>query len=301
MNRRKFLSTAGALGAGLALNKGHINLPAARSADIMTEEVHEAHPEFRNVLLLVVDQQRADCLGCYGNPVVQTPHLDRLADTGIRFENAFTPTPVCTPARTSLQTGLWAHHHGLRLNTGRFGEYGGGIELVYKAMDAIGRDWSMRGPKTALSQRFVEHVGAKSVDDLLEGISRGRYHIRATDAPLVFECARNGDAVAREAIVWMGRELGNLAVGVIRQLGMEKLAFEVVMSGSFYDGSPLVAEAMQEAIHEVAPGASLVRLDAPPVVGSVMLGMEQVGIDFVPLRERLIASVNRLIENKRSP
>jgi len=130
MNRREFLNTAGVLGAGLALSNGGANLSAAQGAATVAEDAPAAHPKFRNVLLLLVDQQRADCLGCYGNPVVRTPHLDRLAATGIRFENAFTPTPVCTPARTSLQTGLWAHHHGLRLNTGKFCEYGGGRQEV---------------------------------------------------------------------------------------------------------------------------------------------------------------------------
>ncbi|MBN2584381.1 MAG: sulfatase-like hydrolase/transferase [Planctomycetes bacterium] len=70
----------------------------------------------RNVLLLLGDQHRADCLGCYGNPVVQTPHIDRLAATGVRFTNAFTPQAICTPARACIQTGLEARNHGLIFN-----------------------------------------------------------------------------------------------------------------------------------------------------------------------------------------
>jgi len=74
-------------------------------------------PDIRNILVLFVDQQRQDCLGCYDNPVVQTPSIDLLAQTGIRFTNAYTPSPFCTPARTSVQTGLWAHNHNLIFNT----------------------------------------------------------------------------------------------------------------------------------------------------------------------------------------
>lgn len=79
----------------------------------------------KNILVFFVDQQRQDCLGCYGNTIVQTPNIDRLARSGVRFTNAFTPTPVCTPARTSLQTGLFPHTHGLIMNTARCGRNGG--------------------------------------------------------------------------------------------------------------------------------------------------------------------------------
>jgi len=74
-----------------------------------------------NILLITADQHNADVLGCYGNPVVQTPHIDSLADGGVCFSHAFTPFPVCSPARSSIMTGLWAHHHGAvhNVNMGR--------------------------------------------------------------------------------------------------------------------------------------------------------------------------------------
>jgi N-acetylglucosamine kinase-like BadF-type ATPase len=176
-----------------------------------------------------------------------------------------------------------------------FGEYGGGLELVMEGVAAISRAWSMRGPETALSQTLIEHVGATSVSDFLEGLARGRYEVRATDAPVVFETARTGDPVAQEAIRRIGRGLGDLAVGIIRQLDFETLEFEVVMAGSFYKGSPLVAQAMAETICPVAPGATLVRLDAPPVVGAALLGMEQAKVDFISLRDRVIETTNPLL------
>ena len=58
-----------------------------------------------NVLFILTDQQRADTLGCYGNRVAQTPSLDKLAESGTRFERWYTPTAICTPARASLLTG----------------------------------------------------------------------------------------------------------------------------------------------------------------------------------------------------
>ncbi len=64
-----------------------------------------------NVLILLADQLRWDCLGCYGNRQIQTPHLDRLATQSIVFENAFCVMPTSAPARYSLLSGVYPHEH----------------------------------------------------------------------------------------------------------------------------------------------------------------------------------------------
>ena len=84
-------------------------------------------------------------------------------------------------------------------------------------------------------------------------------------------------------------------IGVIRQLGFESLSFEVVLAGSFFHGSSLLAETMRETIHPLAPGARLVQLHVPPVVGAVVLGMEQGGVMLSPLRSELIQSAEVLL------
>jgi arylsulfatase A-like enzyme len=66
-----------------------------------------------NVLFLMTDQQRGDCLGADGNGAIRTPNLDRIAAEGVRFANAYSSTPTCTPARTALLTGLSPWHHGM--------------------------------------------------------------------------------------------------------------------------------------------------------------------------------------------
>ena len=60
-----------------------------------------------NILWICTDQQRFDTLGCYGNTFVRTPNLDRLAEAGTLFENAFSQSPVCTPSRASFLTGRY--------------------------------------------------------------------------------------------------------------------------------------------------------------------------------------------------
>jgi arylsulfatase A-like enzyme len=64
-----------------------------------------------NVLFIVVDQLRMECLGAYGNPDIKTPNIDRLASDGVRFENSFCPYPVCTPSRYSFLSGQYVHDH----------------------------------------------------------------------------------------------------------------------------------------------------------------------------------------------
>ncbi len=69
-----------------------------------------------NLLFLMTDQHRVDTLGCYGNPHVATPNIDRLAATGTRFDRCYTPTAICTPARASLLTGQAPFRHRLLAN-----------------------------------------------------------------------------------------------------------------------------------------------------------------------------------------
>ncbi len=69
-----------------------------------------------NVLFLITDAQRADHLGCAGNPIIKTPNLDRLAKEGIRFTNHFCTNPICMPNRATLATGVYPNVHGVRSN-----------------------------------------------------------------------------------------------------------------------------------------------------------------------------------------
>ncbi|HUW60291.1 MAG TPA: sulfatase-like hydrolase/transferase [Candidatus Bathyarchaeia archaeon] len=100
LNRREFLA-ASALGtAGLVAGSG------ARAAST-------AGP---NILFIMTDQQSAAMLSCAGNPNLQTPAMDRLAASGVRFERAYATNPVCVPSRFSLQTGLMPSAIGMNQN-----------------------------------------------------------------------------------------------------------------------------------------------------------------------------------------
>lgn len=75
-------------------------------------------PRRPSILLITADEMRHDCLSAAGHPLLRTPHLDALAASGVRFTNAYTPYPVCVPARLSLLSGQYAHAHGILGNRG---------------------------------------------------------------------------------------------------------------------------------------------------------------------------------------
>ncbi|MCL4544139.1 MAG: sulfatase-like hydrolase/transferase [Chloroflexi bacterium] len=70
-----------------------------------------------NILWITSDQHSSHALGCYGNSVVQTPALDALAAQGMAFDQHYCSYPVCVPARFTMMTGLYAHHHGAATNS----------------------------------------------------------------------------------------------------------------------------------------------------------------------------------------
>ena len=177
------------------------------------------------------------------------------------------------------------------------GEAAGGTELMYRCMQLVGYSWSKRGPKTKLAEALIEYVGAMDLDDLIRGYTTYEYRIGAEAAPVVFRVAQAGDQVARDLIRWAGCELGEIANAVIRQLEFENLSFDVVMTGSMFEGGSILIEPMRETIHKLAPKARLVRLTIPPVLGAVMLGMEAGGLTVTPTMRSTMSKTVSSVRN----
>ena len=78
--------------------------------------------ERKQVILFMTDTTRKDMLGCYGDSRMITPNLDRLAQEGIRYENAYSCQPVCGPARGAIFTGMFPHSNGVSTNSMPLGE-----------------------------------------------------------------------------------------------------------------------------------------------------------------------------------
>lgn len=71
-----------------------------------------------DIIILMPDQMRADCMGCAGNEVIRTPNLDALAAESVRFTRACTTSPLCMPARASFISSIYSHNHGMWDNLG---------------------------------------------------------------------------------------------------------------------------------------------------------------------------------------
>lgn len=178
------------------------------------------------------------------------------------------------------------------------GENGGAAEIAWKALAAVNHARIGRRGRTALTGLLCSAARSANAETLIEAIATDRIQASAAWAPLVFKAAKEGDEAAIEIIDWAGRELGESAAAVIRQLGMEEESFEVVLSGSLFDYEPKLETGLSAALCPVAPHARTVHLGAPPVVGALLLGMAAAGIDASSKRESLLASVKNLLASR---
>lgn len=95
MNRRQFLKTASVAAAPLAAQQSSVR---------------------PNIVFILADDHRWDFLSARGHPWLKTPHLDRLFQEGVAFDNAFVTTSLCSPSRASILTGQYLHGHGVKDN-----------------------------------------------------------------------------------------------------------------------------------------------------------------------------------------
>ncbi|HOX39623.1 MAG TPA: arylsulfatase [Candidatus Brocadiia bacterium] len=106
---------------GSVTRRNFCMIGAGAAAMALSGSARAAQRERPNILFLMVDQFRPDCIGADGNRAIRTPNLDRIAYEGIRFPCAYSSTPTCTPARAGLLTGLSPWNHGM-LGYARVGE-----------------------------------------------------------------------------------------------------------------------------------------------------------------------------------
>ncbi len=256
-------------------------------------------------------------IGGYDWPSERQDHLQAIRPIGLSCPiEIVNDATLGIPAGTSEGWGVsvvagtgcnargWSRDHkrqGRAIGGGGYwsGEYAGGFDIVARAMQAVAFEWLKRGPATALTQMFLEHTGAKDLDDLVEGVYLQRYPFNSTLVLKVFETARHGDPQAQAVMHWAGRELGEMALGIINQLDLQKEQFEVVLIGSLHGGSPILDKTLRKVVLEAAPGTRFVRLTVPPVIGGVLLGMEEAGLNGYAMRGRLFETTKALMKKER--
>ena len=95
-----------------------------------------------NILVILLDDLRWDALGYAGHKHVRTPNIDRIANEGVNFRNAFSTTSLCSPSRASLLSGLYAHRHGV---TNNFTEFPADVNTFPKALQQAGYETAYVG------------------------------------------------------------------------------------------------------------------------------------------------------------
>ena len=113
MNRRKFLQQTITMTG--AMSVADVTRVTSQSLARGTKP-KQSGKDRPNVLFIMTDQQRYDCVGANGNPIIKTPNLDALVKKSANFSNVFVQSPVCTPSRACFFTGRYAHAHRNRVN-----------------------------------------------------------------------------------------------------------------------------------------------------------------------------------------
>lgn len=113
INRRDFLKLSGAAGVALAAGPQAVAAPQAVAGPQAMAAPGTAKPARPNILVFLTDDHGQWAEHAYGNSELKTPHMDRLAAQGVRMTQAFTPCPVCSPARASFFTGRMPSQHGI--------------------------------------------------------------------------------------------------------------------------------------------------------------------------------------------
>ena len=146
-----------------------------------------------NVVFILTDDQRWDCLSVAGHPCLQTPHMDRVAKEGVRFTNMFVTTSLCSPSRASMLSGLYAHKHGV---TNNFTDYPAAMRSFPQQLQSAGYETAYIGkwhmdeenddPRPGFNY-WASHKGQGTYHDTpfningTRDILKGYYTTRVTD------------------------------------------------------------------------------------------------------------------------
>ncbi len=176
-NRRTFLGGA---------------IASAAAATISCQGRRDKRP---NVVFILTDDQRWDCMSCAGHPFLKTPNIDRIAQEGARFSNAFCTTSLCSPSRASFLSGLYAHAHGVSNN---FTDYPVNLPSYPRALQAAGYETAYIGKwhmgEQSDDQRpgfdyWASHKGQGTYNDTTFNINGKRQELKGYYTQRVTELA----------------------------------------------------------------------------------------------------------------
>lgn len=168
----------------------------------------KAYDERRNVIFILVDDQRYDAMG-FLNPLLETPNMDRMASEGVFFKNAFVTTALCSPSRATILTGQYMHNHGIVDNNEAsteglvfFPEYlqDAGYETAF-----VGK-WHMGEASDAPQRGFDHWVSFEGQGDYYPGDNPNRESVLNVNGESVPQRGYITDELTDYALDWLDGE-----------------------------------------------------------------------------------------------
>ena len=160
------------------------------------------------------------------------------------------------------------------------GDWGGGHSVGMAGLAAAVRSADGRGPRTSLARLAPAHFGLRRPAALTRALYEGRFPERRTSelSPVVFAAAGDGDVVARSIVDRLADELVAMAGALARRARLTRLPVEVVLAGGVFRTTDVpFFERVRSGIASVAPAATLVHLEMPPVAGAALEGLRRLG------------------------
>lgn len=160
------------------------------------------------------------------------------------------------------------------------GDWGGGGSLGLDAQWWAIRDEDGRGPRTVLRRLVPAHFGLAQPTDLAVALHLGKISFDRIGelAPVVFGAADSGDQVARDLVCKLADEIALMATAVIRRLDLAGAAVPVILGGGVLAArNPLLIDTITAKIAAVAPKSTVRVIEAAPVAGAALLGLDRIG------------------------
>jgi len=160
-----------------------LNIGCKRQA---SEKIHSVDGKKPNIIFILTDDQRWDAIGYAGNNIIKTPNMDKLASTGLYFNNAFVTTPICAASRATLFTGLYERTHNYT-----FGKPKLNNRYMYESYPYLLRK---AGYRTGFVGKFGVNVN-KGIEDSLFDWRRKTFwpYLREVDGKQIHLADINGD------------------------------------------------------------------------------------------------------------
>ncbi len=168
------------------------------------------------------------------------------------------------------------------------GDWGGGGSLGMDAQWWAIRAEDGRGPQTVLRRLVPAHFGLAEPTDLAVALHLGKVSFDRIGelAPLVFDAADRGDQVARDLVCKLADEIAVMAAAIIRRLDLTATAVPVILGGGVLAArNPLLIDTITAQIAAVAPACTVRVIEAAPVAGAALLGLDRIGAPVTAMRK----------------